>query len=89
MQSPAARRRRRLAVGLVVAGVVAIAAPVLVASVAPGIDWAAWIARSLPTILIVAGIVVWYRADRVFDRGFDPDQGSDGDGDDGDAPHAR
>ncbi|NIJ05697.1 hypothetical protein [Frigoribacterium faeni] len=88
MQSPAARRRRRLAVGLVVAGMVTIAAPVLVASVAPGIGWAAWIARSLPTILIVAGIVVWYRADSVFDRGFDPDQRSHGD-DDGDAPHAR
>lgn len=88
MQSPAARRRRRLAVGLVVAGVVMIAAPVLVASVAPGIDWVAWIARSLPTALVMAGILVWYRADRVFDRGFDPDQRSDGD-DDGDAPHAR
>lgn len=76
MQSDAARKRRRLAIGLVVAGVV-ILAPVLANVVAPGVPWVAWLARSLPAALVIAGGFVWYRADKVFDRGFEPDESLD------------
>jgi hypothetical protein len=77
VQSDAARKRRRLAVGLVVAGLVMILAPVLANLVAPGVTWVAWLARSLPAALVIAGGFVWYRADKVFDRGFEPDESSE------------
>ena len=77
VQSDAARKRRRLAKGLVVAGLVMLLAPVLATVVAPGIAWVAWLARSLPAALVIAGGFVWYRADKVFDRGFEPDESPD------------
>jgi hypothetical protein len=36
-----------------------------------------WLARSLPAALVLAGAMVWYRADEVFDRGFEPEQTSE------------
>jgi hypothetical protein len=77
VQSDASRKRRRLVKGLVVAGLVMLLAPVLANVVAPGITWVAWLARSLPAALVIAGVFVWYRADKVFDRGFEPDESPD------------
>lgn len=77
MQSHAARRRRRLAIALVVSGLVMLLSPVLASAIAPGLAWVAWLARSLPTALVLAGVLVWYRADKVFDRGFEPDETPD------------
>jgi hypothetical protein len=77
VQSGASRKRRRLAEGLVVAGLVMLLAPVLANVVAPGVMWMAWLARSLPAALVIAGVLVWYRADTVFDRGFEPDESPD------------
>jgi hypothetical protein len=48
-------------------------APVLAGAIAPGVAWVAWLARSLPAALAIAGIMVWHRADKVFDRGFEPE----------------
>lgn len=62
---------------LVVAGLLMLVAPALAAAVAPDVTWVAWLARSLPTALLFAGGLIWYRADRVFDRGFEPDQVQD------------
>lgn len=77
VQSHAARRRRRSAIALVVAGLVMLLAPVLAIAIAPGVAWVAWLARSLPAALVLAGFMVWYRADEVFDHGFEPDETSD------------
>jgi len=55
-----------------VAGLVMIVGPFLAAAIAPGVAWVAWLARSLPGALVVSGTMVWFRADKVFDRGFDP-----------------
>jgi peptidoglycan/LPS O-acetylase OafA/YrhL len=77
VQSDASRKRRRLAIGLVVAGLVMILAPVLANVVAPGVPWVAWLACSLPAALVIAGGLVWYRSDKVFDRGFEPDESPD------------
>jgi uncharacterized membrane protein (DUF485 family) len=52
-------------------------APVLANVVAPGVMWVAWFARSLPAAFVIAGVFVWYRADKVFDRGFKPDESPD------------
>lgn len=83
MHSHAARRRRRLAIALVVVGLVMLLAPVLAGAIAPGVAWVAWVARSLPAALVVAGMTVWYRADKVFDRGFEPEGPSDDESRDG------
>lgn len=72
VQTDAARKRRRLALALVLAGLLMLFAPALASVIAPGVTWVAWLARSLPGVLVVAGGLVWYRADRVFDRGFEP-----------------
>jgi hypothetical protein len=77
MQSAAARKRRRVAIAFVVTGLVMLLAPVLASAIAPGVAWVAWLARSLPATLVLAGAMVWYRADKVFDRGFEPEQTSD------------
>lgn len=77
MQSVAAQKRQRLALYLIVAGLVLIVGPLLAAVIAPGMAWVAWLARCLPGALVVAGIMVWYRADKVFDRGFDPGEADD------------
>ena len=77
VQSHAARRRRRLAIALVVSGLVMLLSPVLASAIAPGLAWVAWLARSLPAALVLAGVLVWYRADKVFDRGFEPDETPD------------
>lgn len=53
--------------------------PFLAAVIAPGVVWVAWLARSLPGVLVASGIIIWYRADTVFDRGFDPDEADDDD----------
>jgi hypothetical protein len=84
VQSHAARRRRRLAIALVVAGLAMLLAPVLASAIAPGVAWVAWLARSLPAALVLAGGMVWYRADKVFDRGFEPDETSDDESHDAD-----
>ena len=52
-------------------------APALAGAIASGVAWLAWLARSLPAALAIAGIMVWYRADKVFDRGFEPEGPSD------------
>jgi hypothetical protein len=62
---------------LVVAGLVMLLAPVLARAIAPGVAWVVWLARSLPAALVLAGAMVWYRADEVFDRGFEPEQTSE------------
>jgi hypothetical protein len=77
VQSDAARKRQRLAVVLILAGLLMLFAPTVASVVAPGVTWVAWLARSLPGVLVVAGGLVWYRADRVFDRGFEPDGSRD------------
>jgi len=79
VQSAAALRRRRLAIALIVACLVMLVGPLLAALIAPGAAWAAWLARSLPGALVFSGIMVWHRADKVFDRGFDPDEADDDD----------
>ena len=77
MQSAAARKRQRLAICLMVAGLVMLVGPFLAAAIAPGMAWVAWLARSLPGALVLSGIMVWYRADKVFDQGFDPEEADD------------
>lgn len=84
VQSHAARRRRRLAIALVVTGLVMLLAPVLASAIVPDIAWVARLARSLPAALVLAGVMVWYRADKVFDRGFEPDDTSDDESHDAD-----
>ena len=75
MQSPAARRRRLLAFALFLGGLLSLTAPLLAGVLTPGVSWLAWFARTLPSALLIASFLVWYRADKVFDRGFDPDSG--------------
>ena len=79
MQSVAARKRQRLAICLIVVGLGTLVGPFLAAVIVPGVAWVAWLARCLPGVLVVSGIMVWYRADKVFDRGFDPDEVDDDD----------
>jgi len=57
----------------------AVLAPVLTGPIAPGVAWVAWVARSLSAALVFAGVMVWYRADKVFDRGLESEEPSDPD----------
>lgn len=79
-QSDSARKRRRFAIALVVTGLVML----LASGLAPGVAWLAWLTRSLPAALVIAGVMVWYRAGKVFDRGFESEETSNDESHDAD-----
>lgn len=57
----------------------AVLAPILTGPTAPGVAWVAWVARSLSAALVFAGVMVWYPADKDFDRGLESEEPSDPD----------
>lgn len=73
MQSPAARRRRRIARGLFIAALLCLAGPLVLSLFALDVAWLPGPTGFLPALLSSAALAVWYRADKVFDRDFDPD----------------
>jgi len=77
MQTPAAQRRKRLACGLIITAILLIAGPLVADLVAPDRPWLLHLAGALPVVLFTIGIQVWHRADKVFDRGFEPEDEGD------------
>lgn len=85
MQSPAALRRRRIALGLFIAALLSMAGPLVLSLFALDVAGLPGPTGLLPALLASAALAVWYRADRVFDRDFDPDDQDDQDDQDEDA----
>ncbi|MBD8140498.1 hypothetical protein IFT36_08085 [Frigoribacterium sp. CFBP 13605] len=77
MQTPAAQRRKRLASGLIITAVLLVAGPLVADLVAPDLPWLLRLAGALPVLVFTIGIQVWHRADKVFDRGFEPEDEDD------------
>ena len=77
MQTPAAQRRKRLACGLIITAILLIAGPLVADLVAPDRPWLLHLAGALPVVVFTIGIQVWHRADKVFDRGFEPEDEDD------------
>ncbi|RYY11506.1 MAG: hypothetical protein EON55_14145 [Alphaproteobacteria bacterium] len=77
MQTSAAQRRKRLASGLIITAVLLVAGPLVADLVAPDLPWLLRLAGVLPVIVFTIGIQVWHRADKVFDRGFEPEDEDD------------
>lgn len=73
MQTRAAQRRKRLAYGLMTTAVLLIAGPLVVGLVAPDLPWLLRLTGILPAAVFEIAIQIWYRADKVFDRGFKPE----------------
>lgn len=73
----AAQRRKRLAYGLIIAAVLLVAGPLMAGLVAPDLPWLLRLAGVLPVAVLTIGIQVWYRADKVFDRGSKPENEGD------------
>lgn len=79
MRTRASLRRKRLAIGLMVTAALLFAMRLVAGLAAPGVAWPGGLLGIVPALLFTIGFQIWYRADRVFDRGFEPD-------DDGDTP---
>jgi 3-mercaptopyruvate sulfurtransferase SseA len=77
MQTPAAQRRKRLASGLIITAVLLVAGPLVADLFAPDLPWLLRLAGVLPVMVFTIGIQVWHRADKVFDRGFEPEDAGD------------
>jgi hypothetical protein len=77
MQTPAAQRRKRLASGLIITAVLLVAGPLVADLCAPDLPWLLRLAGVLPVMVFTIGIQVWHRADKVFDRGFEPEDAGD------------
>lgn len=73
MQTRASLRRKRLAYGLMITAALLFAIPLVAGLVAPEFPWEGKFVGIVPALLFTIGFQFWYRADRVFDRGFEPD----------------
>lgn len=73
MQTRAAQRRKSLARGLAILAVLLLAGPLLIGLVAPDTPWLSWLAGVSPAVMLGLSFQLWYRADKVFDRDFDPE----------------
>lgn len=66
-----------MAYGLIIAAVLLIAGPLVAGLLAPDLSWLLRLAGILPAATVGIGIQIWYRADKVFDRGFEPEDEED------------
>jgi multisubunit Na+/H+ antiporter MnhB subunit len=77
MQTRASLRRKRLASGLMITAALLLAMRIVAGLVAPEVALPGGLLGIVPALLFTVGFQFWYRADRVFDRGFEPEDDED------------